>query len=216
MAAINSLNARIDAEFSAAEQRAKQLMTDKIQEYRGRQQRLELFVQTLDGLREIWRPRLETLAQKFGQRVAVQPVVEPSQRSATFEFQSDLARIKLRFAVSPDAEVQKLIFTYDLEIIPILMKFDSHDEIEFPLGAIDNEALANWIDDRIVSFAQTYLSIHENQYYLQEHMVEDPIAKVRFPKYAAGATLERQGKTHYFINEDTCREFAEQQQSKNP
>ena len=71
--------------------------------------------------------------------------------------------------------------------------------------------LHKWIDDRLVQFVQTYLSLHENQYYLKEHMVEDPVAHVRFPKFAAGATLESGGKTHYFIGEETRRAFQEQQ-----
>ena len=59
---------------------------------------------------------------------------------------------------------------------------------------IDDEKIAKWIDDRLVQFVQTYLSLHENQYYLKEHMVEDPVAHVRFPKFAAGATLESGGQ----------------------
>ena len=38
-------------------------------------------------------------------------------------------------------------------------------------------------------------------------MVEDPVAKVRFPKFAAAAKLEQNGKTFYFIDELTLREF---------
>ena len=49
---------------------------------------------------------------------------------------------------------------------------------------------------------------------LKDHMVQDPIAKVKFPKYAAGATLEVDGKTHYFIDEVTLHEFQQQQASK--
>ena len=49
--------------------------------------------------------------------------------------------------------------------------------------------------------------LHENEYYLKEKMVEDPIAKVRFPSFAAAATLEHEGKTLYFIDESTLREF---------
>jgi YHS domain-containing protein len=45
-------------------------------------------------------------------------------------------------------------------------------------------------------------------------MVEDPIAKVRFPKYAAGATLELDRKTYYFIDESTRNEFQEQRATK--
>ena len=104
-----------------------------------------------------------------------------------------------------------VIFNYDLQIMPILMKYDAHAELSLPLDAIDEETLAKWVDDRLVQFVQTYLSLHENQYYLKEHMVEDPIAQVQFPKYAAGATLESEGKTHYFIGEETRREFEKQQ-----
>jgi hypothetical protein len=170
---------RIDAEFAAANQRVEQIKTQRVQEFEGRQQRLEKFGQVLEGLREVWRPRLEALAQKFGERVDVHPHVEPGRRSASFAFQSDLARIDLRFAVAPDPDVRNLVFSYDLEIIPILMKFDSHDETECPLDAVDKTALGKWFDDRIVSFVKTYLSLHENQYYLKAHMVEDPIAKVK-------------------------------------
>jgi YHS domain-containing protein len=91
------------------------------------------------------------------------------------------------------------------------MKFDSHDEIAFPLDKIDEKKLGDWMDDRIISFVRTYLSLHENEYYLKDHMVEDPVANVRFPKYAAGATLEVQGKTYYFIDETTLKEFQKRQ-----
>jgi hypothetical protein len=144
----------------------------------------------------------------------VQPQVEPGRRSAKFKFKSELASVDLRFAVAPDADVRNVVFTCDLQILPILMKFDSHDEISFPLDAVDKKALGQWFDDRIVSFVKTYLSLHENQYYLKGHMVEDPIAKVKFPKYAAGATLEQGGKTVYFIDESTLREYQQKQSSK--
>ena len=96
---------------------------------------------------------------------------------------------------------------YNLEILPILMQFDSHKQAEWPLDAVDRQAVANWIDDRLVDFVKTYLALQQNQYYLKDHMVEDPIAGIRFPKLAAAATVERDGKTYYFIGEETRREF---------
>jgi YHS domain-containing protein len=207
MATVSDLSDRIDSEFAAVEGREKRLQTERVQAYQDRQQRLEKFSRELEQLREVWRPRLDVLAKKFGERVDVKPTVEPGKRSATFAFQSKLARIKLTFSVSPDSDVRNLVFGYDLDIMPILMKFDKHDEIVFPLERVDEAALGKWIDDRILSFVRTYLSLHENQYYLKDHMVEDPIAKVQFPKYAAGATLDVKGKTYYFIDDATCREF---------
>lgn len=214
MAAGNSLAERIDAEIAAAFERVEHLKTQKVEEFQGRQDRLENLDKSLDDLREIWRPRLDALAKKFGERVQVQPQVQPGRRSATFKFKSELASVDLRFAVAPDADVRNVIFTSDLQILPILMKFDSHDEISFPLGTVDKAALGKWLDDRIIGFVKTYLSLHENQYYLKGHLVEDPIAKVQFPKYAAGATLETGGKTVYFIDESTLREYQQKQAGK--
>jgi hypothetical protein len=211
MAAASTLMDRINAEFSETEARVKQLQSERVQAYHDRQQRLEKFEKTLEGMREIWRPRLETLAQKFGEKVDVKPSIERAKRSGTFAFKSPLAHIKLRFAVSPDEEVRNAIFTYDLEILPILMRFDSHDEISVPIERVDEKAIGAWLDDRIISFVKTYLLLHENQYYLKDHLVEDPVAKVKFPKFAAGATLDVNGKTLYFIDDSTCREFKQKQ-----
>ena len=210
MADINNLINRIDAEFTAMESKVKQFQSQQAQAFQDREQRQEQFVKLLDGLRDVWRPRLEALAQKFGQRVNVTPTVQPGRRTATFNFQSQLARIDLRFSVFTDPDVRDCIFNYNLDILPIFMKFESNTTISFPLDAVDREALANWIDDRIVDFVKTYRALHENNYYLKDHLVEDPVAKVRLPKYAAAATVDWQGKTYYFISDDTRREFEKQ------
>ena len=207
METANSLIERIDAEFSAAEERWDQLRVKQLEAYQVRQQRLEHFERTVDTLRELWEPRLEALAKRFGKNMDVLPIQERGRRAVSMEFGSNLARIILRFAVSPDADARKLVVTYDVEILPVLMKFDSHRELELPLDAVDKVQLAQWLDDRIVDFVHTYLALHENEYYLKEKMVEDPIAKVRFPSFAAAATLEHEGKTLYFIDESTLREF---------
>ena len=207
METADSLIERVDAEFSAAEERMDHFREKHVKEFQDRRKRLEQFERTLDELRSVWEPRLDVLAEKFGKRVDVHPTVEPGRRSATFQFQSNLAGIKLRLSVSPDAQVRKLIFTYDVDIVPILMKFDSHDELELPLDAAIGAELAEWLDDHIVAFVRTYLALHENHNYLQDQMVEDPVAKVKFPKFAAPATLEHDGKTLYFIDQSTLREF---------
>jgi len=209
MADINSLSGRIDAEFTAVEQQIKRFQTEQVQEHQQRQKRLEQLAKVFDQMSEIWRPRLEMLVKKFGDHVQTKPRLTPSSREATFEFQSRLAHVRLKFAAFTNRDVNKLILSYDLEIIPVLMRFNPHAEIEFPLNVIDREAVATWVDDRIVEFVQTYFSMGENEIYLKDQMVEDPIAKVSFPKQAAATSLEWQGQTFYFVGEETRREFAE-------
>jgi len=209
MSDVQGLLGRIDAEFATVEKQAEQFRNQELQDYHGRQERLEQFSQVCDQLRSTWHPRLTALAERFGDKVSVTPAVSPTGRVATFQFRSPLADIALRFSATTDFDVRHLVLDYDLHILPVLMKFDSHQRVEFPLGAIDPSAIAQWIDDRIIDFVRTFLALNQNEYYLKGHMVVDPISNTRFPSYAAGAKLDWQGKTYYFIGDETRREFAQ-------
>jgi YHS domain-containing protein len=198
---------RIDAEFSALDAKIKQAQGEKQHEHKDRQTRLAAFEKELETLPEVTKPRLEALVKRFGDRAKVAPRFDASSRAVTMDFQSELARIKLRFSAATDQDVRNLILNYNLEILPTLMQFDSHQQAQWPLDAVDRKAIGDWVDDRIVSFVKTYLSLHENEYYLKEHMVQDPVAGVRFPKFAAAATGEWGGKKYYFIGDETRREF---------
>lgn len=211
MAEVESLLKRIDAEFSALEGRIKQAQAEKVQEHQERQKRLATFEKLLAELPDLWQPRLHALTRKFGDQVKVTPKVTSTSREATFDFQSNLARICLKLSASTDYDVRNLVLDYNLEILPILMKFESHKQAEWPLDNVNRQEIASWIDDRLVDFVKTYLSLHQNEYYLKDHMVEDPIAGIRFPKFAAATKLERDGKTYYFIGEETRREFEAKQ-----
>jgi hypothetical protein len=208
---ISSLTDRIDAEFTAANQKIAEIQKQGVQQFEERRQRLETLEKTLEDLKGVWGPRLEALGKRFADKVKVTPSVNAGRRQATFQFQSELARIELRFSVLTDEDVRNLIFQYDLNVIPIMMKFDSHDELRMPVEKIDKGALAKWFDDRIISFVKTYLALHQDNHYLKDHLVEDPIAKVRFPKYAAGAKLDWKGKTVYFLGDETRRQFEAEQ-----
>ena len=210
MAQSGSLASRIDAEFSAVEERTKKFQFEQLEKYKGREKRLEQLGKTFDELKEIWGPRLELLMKKFGDKVKATPRIVPATREVTFDVKSPLAAVRLKFSGFTDRDIEKLHLTYDLEIIPALMKFKSHDEIAFPLNAVDKDAIGKWLDDRIVDFVQTYFALGDNDFYLKDQMVEDPIAHVRFPKVAAATTLEWGGQKYYFIGQETRSEFEKQ------
>lgn len=207
MADINNLLQRIDAEFNAIDDKVKKVQQANLEEYRQRQKRMDQYTRVVDDLKSIWTPRLEALQKRFGDKVQITPRFTPSSREATFEFQSSLARIRLKFSAYADRDVKNIHLTSDLDIVPVLTQFDAHSEMMVPLDAPNKEAIAKWVEDRIVSFVHSYLSIHENNFYLKEHLVEDPITKVQFPKFAAGATLEWKGSTYYFVDDESRKEF---------
>jgi YHS domain-containing protein len=207
MADLADLLKRIDAEFTALGGKIEHARAEQLQEHRARRKRLAAFEKLMDPVPTVWEPRLKALQQRFGDQIKVTPVLSSASRQVTLEFQSDLARIRLRFSLATDRDIRKLILNYDLSIIPVFIQFDSHKEAEWPLDGFDMRKAADWLDDRIVDFVRTYLSLHENEQYLKDHMVEDPVAGVRFPRFAAGTSLEWGGKTYYFIGEETRREF---------
>src|SRR4051794_39250336 len=104
MADISSLASLIDAEFSAVADKVKSFQVQQVTEHKERQQRLEKLGKVFEELGEIWRPRLELLIKKFGDRVKVTPRLIPSTREAIFEFQSNMARIKLKFSAHTDRD----------------------------------------------------------------------------------------------------------------
>jgi len=211
MADIQDLIARVDLEFSLSDEKIKKFQNEQVEAYRERQKRLEHLGEVFQKLREVWKPRLDVLSQKFGDKVQVKPTFVPSLREAKFEIQSKLADISLKFTASTDANVTEIILSYDLRITPTLMNFESHSELKMPLDKIEPEKVAQWVEDRIISFIRTYQSLQENELYLKDPMVEDPVVGVRFPKFAAGATLDWKGKKLYFVSEETLGEFKKQQ-----
>ena len=198
---------RIEAAFSLLEEKRKAFQEMETRKYLEWKQRLDLLHAVFESLIDDIKPRLDVLIQKFGDKVTATPTITQSTRELVLNFQSEIARISLRFQGTTDGDIRKLILNYDLTIIPILMQFDSHAELEMPLDAIDRVAAARWIDERIMTFVQTYVAIHENQYYLHDQMVTDPVTHTTFPKLAAGAKLERDGRGYYFVSDETRREF---------
>lgn len=211
MSDVRTLLQRIDDEFAAGEQRIRNFQAEQIHAYEERKQRLVDFERICDELRAIWQPRLEALVQKFGNKIQATPSITRGLREASFAFESALAHIDLKFRASTDQDVRKLVLDYRLEILPVLMKFEPHRQIEFPLDKVDSEQVADWIDERILEFVRTYLSLHQNEFYLKDHMVTDPVAGIRFPKFAAASTLAWEGKNFYFIDEKTRAEFERRQ-----
>jgi len=65
---------RIDAEFSALDAKIKHAQGEKQQAHRDRHARLATFEKELETLPDVWKPRLEALVKRFGDRAKVAPI----------------------------------------------------------------------------------------------------------------------------------------------
>jgi YHS domain-containing protein len=208
MSKSDDFSSRLDAEFARISAGIEQKRSAIDGEYQHRQQRFaEEFVPAVAKVREIFAPRSEALIARFKDIIHVQADVQDDFSKVAFTFDSSLARVTLRFDFVHDEEVRNMILVYDLEILPILMKFDNHSTLELPLADVDVKAVTEWLESRMISFIRSFVELNENQVYLNDQMVDDPVARVRMPKAVARETLDFEGQTYYFISAETRREF---------
>jgi YHS domain-containing protein len=214
MTDINSLINRIDHEVAAEVKQQKAAWTAMMAENRERDARLQRYEAEAKRIIELVKPRLDAFVERFKAVVKVEPTVREHTRVVTLTFAATVAKATLCFEVFPDQNINHVRLECTQEIIPVVVRYDKQAVLEFPLDGVQDDAVVAWLDDRIVAFVKAYIALVRQDAVLQERLkdqfVEDPVVRVRFPKYLASSTLERDGRTYYFVDEDTRREFERQ------
>jgi YHS domain-containing protein len=208
---IDALINRIDQEIAREVSRQKAAWAEELQTNRERELRLQRYETDAKHIIELVKPRLDAFIDRFKPVVKAEPVVRQTTRAVNLTFAATVANATLRFEVFPDRDVTQIRLECTQEIIPVLVRCDKQSVLEFPLGGVQDDAVVQWFDDRIVAFVKAYIALVRQDAALQEHLkdqfVEDPVAGIRFPRYVAASTLERDGRTYYFVDEQTRREF---------
>ena len=211
MTDVKTLIRRIDQELEADVKRQKAAWEEVARTNRERGPRLQRYEKAATHLIELLKPRLAAFVERFKAVVKTEPAVREHTRAMTLTFAATIAKVTLTFEVFPDEDVSHIRLECTQEIIPVVVPYDKQSVLEFPLDAVQNDAAVQWFDDRIVAFVKAYMALIGQDAALREHLkdqlVEDPVAKIRFPKYLAASTLEREGRTYYFVDEDTRRQF---------
>lgn len=217
MTDINALMDRIDQEIAAEVGRQKAGWAQAAQASRERSLRLQRYEAESKRIIELLKPRFDAFIERFKSVVKAEPAIREHTRAVNLTFAATVAKVTLRFEVFPDQDVNHIRLECTQEIIPVVVRYDKQSVLEFPLGGVQDDSLVQWFDDRIIAFVQAYVAVVRQDAALREQLkeefVEDPVARIRFPKYLASSTLERDGQTYYFVDEETRREFEKQQAS---
>jgi YHS domain-containing protein len=218
MTDLDTLIRRIDQELKADVEHQKAVWAEAAQASRDRETRLQRYEAVAKHIIELLKPRLTAFTERFRDVVKAEPVVREHTRAMKLTFAATVAKVTLLFEVFPDEAVNHVRVECTQEIVPVVVRYDKQSVLEFGLDAVQDEKLVQWLDERIVSFVKTYLAVVRQdaslREQLKEQLVEDPVAKIRFPRYLAASTLERGGRTYYFVDEDTRREFEKQPGAK--
>ncbi len=167
MSSVATLSQRLDAELAGATNRARQEQQGTAQAVQERQARLQQFEALLEHLRPVILPRLDMLKERFAKFIKVEPEVKPYKREITFSFASHDYRVDLKLSATPDYGVRNLVLDYDLLIIPMTMNYNRHAQLEVAIDRPDEVAVARWLDDRLVEFVKTYVTLQGDSFFLE-------------------------------------------------
>lgn len=159
-------------------------------------------------LMEIVGPRLRALGSLFANATEARRS-EPDHRTWWYGYSERFpASAKLDVSVSHDECVETLILNYEVRITPAFVKYDRFDRISIPLAAHDATKLADWVENRLVGFLHTYMSLGTSDRDQSEGLATDPVCGMRVSKQRAAAQHDYAGHRYYFCSLACREEFA--------
>jgi YHS domain-containing protein len=219
MSSIDQLARRLAAEVAAATERVHVLQAEAAKAFIGQEQRFMRFVALADRIHAILQPRLEAFTKlnvfkDIEQNVSLE-LRGPEERgfhgrTTTLSVPSSDAvsgKVELSFRLGHDGSIENALIDYRLEILPIFIKFESHDQLVIPIDSPNEGAIAAWIDDKLIGFTRTYFEMYFTEQYQKESFEMDPVMNIRFPRAFAAGKKEYQGRTYHFYTKESLQEF---------
>jgi YHS domain-containing protein len=217
MKPVDDLIKRINGEFDAARDRIRALQAQAVENYHRLQERHQRFLKATRRIGELLRPRIDAFSSEFQNLNQTITLIRqgPQGREvhgalAIFSFphtEECPAAITLTFSMGHDEEIEHVILTYHLDIVPLFIKFNDRDSLAVSIDKLDENQIVAWFDDKLVEFTKIYMNIFFIPQYQGNSQVPDLVLGITFPRNFAAGSKEHEGKTYYFYTEESLREF---------
>ena len=210
MQSLSEFTKNIEGKLAAEEEQKQSYQQDLLRQHEVRTGRLAIFVEKAGQIIDtIIRPRMEKLVGYFENASISSPDSECSHCISRFESSPRFpASTTLGFSVSHDADIENLNIVYTLQILPILLKYDKQDAISLSLDAVEDPRIATWVEQKLLSFLDTYLELEHHAQYQKQNLVVDPVCGMQVNKAFAIAQAVHGSETYYFCTEDCRAKFA--------
>jgi YHS domain-containing protein len=211
MSDTNDLAQRIEEKLAADEERRRALEEEEHDRRAEHELKVGRFAAVANDLASsVIRPRLEKLVSYFDNAAISSPESGCSHCVCRFESTPRFpASTTLEIAVAHDEAVEKFTITYNLEILPVFVEFEPRDSLTLDIEDPDRGRLAEWIDDKLVGFVDTYLKLEHIEQYQRRNIVTDPVCKARVHKGEAAAEAEFMRRRYFFCSEECRQKFVD-------
>lgn len=107
---------------------------------------------------------------------------------------------RLEFSVGHNETIEQVQLRYELELMPTFTRYDSHDRFVMPLDAVDDEVAAEWVEQKLLEFLSTYLTVDRGRDDFEDESVTDPVCGMRIRRSAAIASSDYKGHPYHFCS----------------
>lgn len=150
-------------------------------------------------------PRLSALVACFAHANVVRSE-RPDHCAAVFGYCERFpVSCRIQFDVAHDSAVDQVILHYELDMMPVFHKYEPHDKFTTEVNAVDDEAVADWVEQRLLAFLDDYLRLDRGEPTLDEDLLTDPVCGMRMTRGAAAAQDSYRGHAYYFCS-SACRD----------
>lgn len=111
---------------------------------------------------------------------------------------------RLEIGIGHNETIEQVQLRYDLDLMPTFFKYDAHDRFVVPLDPADDAAAVDWVEQKLLEFLGTYLTIDRGRGDFDDESVTDPVCGMRIRRSAAAAISHFKGHPYYFCSPD-CR-----------
>lgn len=173
-----------------------------------RQQRYTLLADRL--IQEVIRPRVERLARRFDNARFLEGD-QAGRHSCVCTFAHTPrypATAKLELCITRDGDCQHVFVLYDLSILPVFFRFEGQDQLAMPLDRVADQAIAGWVEKKLLEFLDCYLRLETIEQYQVDNYVIDPVCQMRINRLFATAYADFNGKRYFFCIPECRDKFA--------
>ena len=113
------------------------------------------------------RPRMEVVARRFDDAHLehVKTLVGTFSICTLSRSERFPASTTLTIGVSFESSSQSTAATYNLQIIPVFMEYEAHDDLPIHVEEPDVDAIVAWIEHKLQTFVDTYLRVEYDPRY---------------------------------------------------
>jgi YHS domain-containing protein len=117
------------------------------------------------------------------------------------------ATTRIEFSIEHDARFEKPFVHFEFHMMPVFLRFNEGDNLPLAIDQIDDQRVADWVEERLTEFLNDYLCIDRGQEDAEEDLITDPVCGMRMGRSAAVGSKVYCGHPYFFCSAECLSKF---------